>query len=95
MAEELVIGPPYSPQREGWTVTPDQIVFVDLATSSAPAAIRGYSISTKRMRLILLLMEVFSDRGDIGASVSADSRWVLYAQLDRSGSNVIVGENTR
>jgi eukaryotic-like serine/threonine-protein kinase len=93
--EELVIGPPYRPQLEGWAVTRDEIVFIDLARNNEPASIRAYNLSTKQVRSILTLTEVFSDRADIGASVSPDQRWVLYSQLDRSGSNVIVAENRR
>jgi eukaryotic-like serine/threonine-protein kinase len=93
--EEMVIGPPYRAQLEGWTVTPDEIVFIDLARSNTPPAIRAYNISTKHMRSIVALTEVFSDRDDIGASVSPDRRWVLYSELDRSGSNVIVAKNRR
>lgn len=93
--EELVVGPPYRPQPEGWAVTPDEIVFIDLARNNEPATIRAYNLSTKRVRPILTLTEVFSDRADIGASVSPDLRWVLYSQLDRSGSNVIVAGNRR
>lgn len=93
--EELVIGPPYRPQTEGWTLTADEIVFIGQATSVRPAAIRAYRIATKHMRSVSALTEVFSDRGDIGVSVSPDSRWVLYSQLDRSGSNVIVADNIR
>lgn len=93
--EELVVGPPYRPQLEGWAVTPGEIVFIDLARNNEPASIRAYNLSTKQVRSILTLTEVFSDRADIGASVSPDLRWVLYSQLDRSGSNVIVAENRR
>jgi hypothetical protein len=93
--EELVIGPPCRPQLEGWAVTRDEIVFIDLARNNEPASIRAYNLSTKQVRSILTLTEVFSDRADIGASVSPDQRWVLYSQLDRSGSNVIVAENRR
>ena len=32
-AEELVIGSPYRAQLEGWAVTSDEIVFIDLARS--------------------------------------------------------------
>lgn len=94
-SEEPVIGPPYRPQPEGWTITPHQIVFIDLARGENPPTIRAYDISSKQIRAILPLNEVFSDRGDIGVSVSSDSRWILYSQLDRSGSNVIVAENSR
>jgi Tol biopolymer transport system component len=91
--ETLVIGPPYQVKTEGWTVTPDEIVFFDRAAGTRAAAIRAYKIATKRTRSILTLTELFPDnRGDIGISVSPDSRWVLYSQLDRSGSNVIVAD---
>ena len=93
--EDLVIGPPYTVQAEGWSLTRDQIVFIDRPTSLHPAAIRAFGIATRQMRSVLDLAEVFPDRGDIGVSVSPDSRWVLYAQLDRSGSNVIVADNLR
>ena len=38
--EELVIGPPYSVQQKGWTVTAEEIVFIDLATAGRSPAIR-------------------------------------------------------
>jgi hypothetical protein len=45
------------------------------------------------MRSIVSLDEVFVDRNDIGLSVSPDGKWVLYSQLDRSGSNVMLAES--
>ncbi|HEY7307433.1 MAG TPA: protein kinase [Bryobacteraceae bacterium] len=93
--ETLVIGPPYRVQSEGWTITPNEIVFIDRATSTQPAAIRAYNIATKQVRHILALSELFPDRGDIGVSVSPDSRWVLYSQLDRSGSDIIIADHGR
>jgi hypothetical protein len=50
--EELVVGPPYQVQPEGWTVTPEEIVYIDRARSNRPAAIRAYRIATKQTRLI-------------------------------------------
>jgi Tol biopolymer transport system component len=92
-AEELVIGPPYKVQSHSWTLTSGEIVFYDRATSTHSAAIRAYSIRTKQMRLILSLSHLFPDnRGEIGISLSPDSRWILYSQLDRSGSNVMVAD---
>ena len=44
------------------------------------------------MRQILDMTEVFLDRGDISLSVSNDGKSIFYAQLDRSGSNVIVAD---
>ena len=41
-SEELVIGPPYNVQQKGWTVTSDEIVFIDLGTSGRSPAIRAY-----------------------------------------------------
>lgn len=92
--EELMIGPPYHPQTEGWAVSSNEIFFIDRATKDHPAEIRAYDIATKKVRTILTLTELFPDRSDIGVSVSPDSRWILYSQLDRSGSNVMVAENT-
>jgi Tol biopolymer transport system component len=93
--EELVIGPPNNAQPRGWTLTLDEIFFIDRATTQRPAAIRGYRISTKETRLILPLRELLPDSGDIGVSASPDAQWLLYSQLDRSGSNVIVADNAR
>jgi hypothetical protein len=41
------------------------------------------------------LTEGFRDSRDMKVSVSPDLRWVLYSQLDRSGSNVMMAENIR
>lgn len=94
-AETLVIGPPYRVHAEGWTITPNEIVFVDRATNTQPAAIRAYNIATRHVRAILALSELFPDRSDIGVSVSPDSRWIVYSQLDRSGSNIMVADHAR
>jgi hypothetical protein len=83
-------------KTDDWTLTPDEIVFLDAATSTHPAAIRAYRIVTGRTRSILELTELLPDtRGNMGISVSPDSRWVLYSQLDRSGSNVMVADHIR
>jgi serine/threonine protein kinase len=94
--EAEVIGPPYKVKTDDWTLTADEIVFLDPATSNHPAAIRAYRIATGRTRAILELTELLPDtRGNMGISVSPDSRWVLYSQLDRSGSNVMVADHIR
>ena len=81
-------------KTEDWTITRDEVFFVDRATSTHPAAIRAYRIATGRTRSILELTELLPDfRGDMGISVSPDSRWILYSQLDRSGSNIMVAEH--
>jgi dipeptidyl aminopeptidase/acylaminoacyl peptidase len=94
-AEEVVIGSPYRVQTEGWTLTQNEIVFIDRPTQTRRAAIRAYNLATKRVRLIMTLPEIFPDRSDIGVSISPDSCCVLYSQLDRSGSNVMVAQKMR
>jgi len=92
--EAEVIGPPYKVKTDDWTLTADEIVFLDPGTSTQPAAIRAHRIVTGRTRSILDLTELLPDtRGNMGISVSPDSRWVLYSQLDRSGSNVMVADH--
>ncbi|HEX8896840.1 MAG TPA: protein kinase [Terriglobales bacterium] len=90
--EELVIGPSNNVQRKGWTIIPDEIIFSESAGKTEPGALRAYQILSKRTRLILPLMEGFVDARDYSVSVSPDSKWILYPQIDRSGSNVIVAE---
>jgi eukaryotic-like serine/threonine-protein kinase len=91
--ETLIIGPPYKVQTEGWTITPKEILFLDRATKAQPAAIRAYNIATQQVRQILALSQLFPDGNDI--SVSPDFRWILYSQLDRSGSNIMVADHVR
>jgi serine/threonine protein kinase len=91
--ETFVLGRPYKVQHEGWALTAGEIVFIDRPALGRPAAIRAYSLTTRKVRSIIDLTDVFLDRGDIGVSVSADGKSILYAQLDRSGSNVIIADN--
>jgi serine/threonine protein kinase len=91
-AEELVIAPLNHVQQKGWALMPDGIVFTERAERGQPGALRAYEFSTKRTRWIVPLLEGFVDGREYGISVSPDSRWVLYSQLDRSGSNVMVAE---
>jgi serine/threonine protein kinase/dipeptidyl aminopeptidase/acylaminoacyl peptidase len=79
-------------QSEGWALTENELVFIGRPDGARPAGIRAYNLTTGKIRPILDLKEVFLDRGDISLSVSKDGKSILYAQLDRSGSNVIVAE---
>ena len=93
-AKELVVGPPHHVQPEGWTLSGDGVIFfIDRATESQSPAIRAYDPKTQKTTLIQSLNELFIDRSDIGLSISPDLKWILYSQLDRSGSNVMVAEN--
>jgi eukaryotic-like serine/threonine-protein kinase len=91
-AEELVIGPPFHVQADGWDLSSGQIVFIDRPSESRPTAIRASNLATRQVRLIMNLNEAFPDRNDIAVAISPDARWIMYTQLDRSGANVIVAE---
>ncbi len=92
---QSVLGRPYRVQQEGWAVTAGEITFIDRPAQDRSAAIRVYNLATEKVRSILELPEVFLDRADIRVSVSADGKSILYARLDRSGSNVIIAEKAR
>jgi serine/threonine protein kinase len=92
-AKELVVGPPHHMQPEGWTLTRDEVIFIDRTAEGHSPAIRAYDPKTTKTRLILPLNELSLDRSDVGLSISPDSEWILYLQLDRSGSNVMVAES--
>lgn len=81
-------------QRSGWAVTANELVFIARPDGTRPAAIRAFNPATGKFRSILDLTEVFLDRGDIGVSVSNDSKSIVYSQLDRSGSNVIMADKS-
>ena len=74
-----------------WAVTENGIYFVDLKPK-AGAAVELFSFVTQRVRQIARL-----DRdppfGDSGFSVSRNGRWVLYTQVDESGSDIMLVEN--
>jgi hypothetical protein len=91
--EELVIGPPNNLQQKGWALTSDEIIATERGPNGRPGALRAYQISSRRTRLILPSIEGVVDSRDYSISVSADSKWILYSQLDRSGSNVMVADN--
>ena len=91
---ELVIGSPHRVQPRGWALTQSELLFIDRAfKQDNSAVIRAYNPSSKAIRSIVSLHELFADRDDIGLSVSPDGKWVLYSQLDRSGSNVMLAES--
>lgn len=92
---KVVVGSPYHPQPGGWALTQSELLFIDRATREHSAVIRAYNPSAKAMRSIVSLDEVFADRNDIGLSVSPDEKWLLYSQLDRSGSNVVLAESRK
>jgi Tol biopolymer transport system component len=91
--EELVIDPSQNVQQKGWALTPEEIVFTERAEKRRSAALRAFRISTKRTRLILGSLTGFEDTRDCGLSVSPDLKWILYPQLEESGSDIMLAEN--
>jgi Tol biopolymer transport system component len=91
-AERLVIGPPHDVVPTGWIVTSDEVLFADLAGNNRSATIRGYRLGTGKTRDIVTLPEIESPSEVTSLSVSRDSRWLLYWQLDKAGSNIMVAE---
>lgn len=83
------------PQYNGWAVTNDEVVFTAPADPTHSAAIRAYNLGTGKIRSILDLPEAVVASGDMSLSVSKDGRSILYTQLDRSTSNIIVAESSR
>jgi Tol biopolymer transport system component len=93
--ESLVLGRPYRVQQESWALGPGEIIFIDRPAHGRPATIRAFHLATEKVRSILEVPEVFLDRADIRVSVSRDGKFVLYAQLDRSGSNIVFADKNR
>lgn len=94
--EELVQGKTLDIPPEGpWAVAGDELFFLSHSLEKHAAAIYSYSATTQKTRLIFTLPYVLLQRYDLSLSVSADKRWILYSQLDRSGSNVMTASTTR
>lgn len=91
--EEVVIDPSCNVQQKGWALTPEEIVFTERAGEGRSAALRAFRLASKRMRLILGSIVGFADTRDHGLSVSPDSKWILYPQLEESGSNIMLAES--
>jgi eukaryotic-like serine/threonine-protein kinase len=90
---EVVIGPPFYVQDTGWALAPDEIFFTNGAAKGQAGSLRAYRISTGATRVILPSLRNFADSRDYSLTVSPHSKWILYSQLDRAGSNVMIAEN--
>ncbi len=73
-----------------WTVVEKGIYF---ATAEDPAQrqIEFYSFTTRKVTQVAMLARPF---GSV-LSVSPDGRWLLYTQVDQSGSDIMLMENFR
>ena len=94
--EEIVIGSPFQVQPEGgWTLAGGEIFFINHSVQAQSTNIYAYRIATRKIRMVLTLPYIFVDRNDISLSVSPDAHWILYSQLDRAASNIMVADTTR
>jgi Tol biopolymer transport system component len=91
--EELVIDPSENVQQKGWALTPEEILFTARAEDGRSAGLRAFRLSSRRTRSILGSMVAFADTRDYDLSVSPDLKWVLYPQLEESGSNIMLAES--
>jgi Tol biopolymer transport system component len=76
-----------------WAVVDGGIYFVNVAVKSHPA-IEFFSFATGRVRQIAT-MEKEAVIANSGFAISPDRRWILYAQVDQSGGDIILVENFR
>jgi Tol biopolymer transport system component/DNA-binding winged helix-turn-helix (wHTH) protein len=83
-----------------WALTDQGICFFEVSNSAAETttgpALKFYSFALSRMSLLRVFpKETTIDTGSTALAVSPDSRWLLYTQIDRVGSDLILVENFR
>src|SRR5262249_58846204 len=91
--EEFIPGPPFDGQQTGWTFGGDEVIFANGAIKGQAGSLRAYRVSTGGARLIVPFLRSFADNRNFSVTASPDAKWILYSQLDRSGSNVMVADN--
>ena len=89
--EELVLNKIF-PVAQEWDFGREEIVFIDRPGRGEPGILRAFHLSSRRLRQILSFADLGVEPRPTGVSLSPDATWIAYSQLDRSGSNVIVGE---
>jgi eukaryotic-like serine/threonine-protein kinase len=76
-----------------WAVQDNGIYFVAPVASALPA-IKFFSFATRGVTQLGVL-EREPLQGPPGLTISPDGRWLLYAQVDQGGSNLMLVENFR
>jgi len=76
-----------------WTVVEKGIYFATASTPSQPL-IEFLSFATGKVTPVATLARPLP-RSDPGLSVSPDGRWLLFTQMDQSGSDIMLAENFR
>lgn len=78
-----------------WALTGRGICFFDVIASTIPA-LKFYSFATGKVTLLReLSKDTRVDGINTALTVSSDGRWILYTQVDQSGSNLMLVENFR
>ncbi|MHC4540085.1 MAG: protein kinase domain-containing protein [Planctomycetota bacterium] len=73
-----------------WTVVDEGIYFVNATEPSSPI-IEFFDFATNQVRSIATLEKPTI----VGLAVSPDGRWILYTQIDRADSDIMLVENFR
>ncbi len=76
-----------------WTVVEKGIYFATASTPSKPV-IEFFDFATRKVTQVVAV-EKGLNRSDPGLSVSPDRLWLLFTQLDQSGSDIVLVDNFR
>lgn len=76
-----------------WAVVNEGIYFINVEVKQHPV-IEFFSFATGRVRQIAAMEKEAVVAGP-GFAISPDGRWILYAQVDQSGSDITLVENFR
>ena len=87
-AVTAVIGMPAVSDQSLWTLVPEGIYF---APMEAPRSLQYFDFATKHVRQSCKFEKNLVN----GLSVSPDGRWLLYTQLDKANSDIMLVENFR
>lgn len=88
--EQLVLGPMKELLAHSWTLTPNELPFFARTQNGQVYDIRAYGLHTRKLRNIAVDLQ-FQIPSDLTAS--PDGRWLLYWQLDHSGSNIMIADS--
>jgi Tol biopolymer transport system component/predicted Ser/Thr protein kinase len=91
--ESLILDQLQAGYWEAWVVVNEGIYFIDPETKPH-ATIKFFSFASHRVRQITAIEKKPRPKGP-SLAVSPDGRWILYSQLDQSGSDIMLVENFR
>jgi hypothetical protein len=74
-----------------YVVTPQGVYFVRLGDPPGRDSLEYLDLATGKVKLLLRT----SRPADLGLTISPDGRWLLYAQTEAFGSDLILVENFR